>query len=65
MLIDKESLHDEFIKLIQNIYCSINFENANFIKVSELINVFEGKLLELSKNKPIQIITDENVELKL
>ena len=65
MLVDKESLHDEFIKLIQNIYCSINFENANFIKVSELINEFEGKLLELSKNKPIQIITDENVELKL
>ncbi len=51
MLIYQESLHDEFIKLIQNIYCSINFDNANYIKVSELIKEFEEKLLELSKDK--------------
>lgn len=48
MLSEEESLHDEFTKLLQDIYHAIKFENANFSKISAMAKIFEVKLLDLS-----------------
>ncbi len=60
--IQQESLHTEFVKLLQSIYNSIKFDNANFIKVSELTKEFETKLLKLSEERMIQVNINENLQ---
>lgn len=60
--IQQESLHTEFVKLLKNVYNSIKFDNANFIKVSELAKEFETKLLKLSEERMIQVNINENLQ---
>lgn len=48
MLSQQKSLHDEFVRLLQDIYHAVKFENANYTKVSAIAKNFEEKIREIS-----------------